>query len=341
MILPQIVKRSAHDITKLVPTTNGPQRGVPLDYYFDLRHLNDSLTAHCPQMRLHRSIDDFHDVPEMLVPIKMDIPALTKDFVNGTVLARPAQLGRLMWDLINIMVPESRRRYPLRVHLATPTFLFPTAYDPPDFAANFGRLLRVRSDARALAAAALFNLAKTYSLDLDPRRGLAAAANASASFVGVHLRTERDVAGKFPDYETQAARYLDYVLRHRTRLVFLATGASADNVTAFAARARDFDAVVVLKKDLLEGDDLARLLALSWDQQGLVDYEIMLRAGLVAGVSDSSFAWNLAMRRANAYHGFGKARPRPASDAVAWSDQYSTLFGHSKAGEAMQLTIWP
>ena len=51
---------------------------------------------------------------------------------------------------------------------------------------------------------------------------------------------------------------------------------------------------------MLGSEDLRRLEKLSWDQRGLVDYEVMLRAGMIAGTAESSFAWNLAIRRNHA-----------------------------------------
>jgi hypothetical protein len=334
LILPEIVRRSDNDITKVIPNTVGPPRGTPMDYFFDVRHLNESLAKACPQMKLHSSINDLHNVPSMLTPVKFGIRQVTKDFVNGTVLARPGQLGKEMQDYIDNLSPPSKRTYPFRVHIEPPTFMFPTAYDPPDFQANFGRIIRIRSDIRALAGSALFNMQKMFQLNLDPRNGIK-----NESFIGVHLRTEKDVEDKFPSYEKQAADYLNLLVQHNMKVVFLATGASGNNITAFTERAADFGAKVVMKKDVLEGEDADALSHLSWDQRGLVDYEIMLRAGLVTGISDSSFAWNLAMRRANAYGGLGKSH-FDSSD-IMYKDQYSVIFGNSSAGESMQLTIWP
>jgi len=36
---------------------------------------------------------------------------------------------------------------------------------------------------------------------------------------------------------------------------------------------------------------------LTWDQQGLVDYEALLRSSSLGGTWETSFSWNVAMRR--------------------------------------------
>jgi len=117
--------------------------------------------------------------------------------VHGTILAKPERLGKQIKDYLDRQSPSPPRKYPFHVHLDTPIFTFPTAFDPVGFAANFDRVLRVRQDARELAASALFNVKKMFDLDLDPRNGIK-----RDSFMGVHLRTEQDVKGVFPAYET-------------------------------------------------------------------------------------------------------------------------------------------
>jgi len=335
LVLPDIVQRSESELATPVPKGPGPRRGVPLDYFFDRQHLNDTLSTYCLQLKLYSSMNDLYDVPSLLQSIKLSIGRLSSDVVHGTILAKPERLGKQIKDYLDRQSPPPRRKYPFHVHLDTPTFTFPTAFDPVGFAANFGRVLRVRQDARELAASALFNMKKMFDLDLDPRNGID-----RDSFMGVHLQTEQDVTGVFPAYETQAADYLYCIAQNKIRLAFLATGAAAEDVSLFAERAKDFNATTVTKKDVLGGEDLRRLERLSWDQRGLVDYEVMLRAGLIAGTAESSFAWNLAIRRSRAYGVTNSTQPRARGGNVRWQDQYSVIFGHSEAGESMQLSIW-
>ena len=224
----------------------------------------------------------------------------------------------------------------MRINLERTSFTWPTSYDDPGFTKNFGRILRIREDIRLLAASGLYNMQKRFNLNLDPRNGIK-----RDSFIGVHLRTEKDVAGIFPPYETQAAYYLNYLAQNQIPLVYLATGATEDNVTAFAERAKDFGAATVLKRDIFDPPELALLDTLSWDQRALIDYEIMLRAGLITGTSESSFAWNLAMRRKNAYGSSSESKPLNPELSIQWQDQYSTIFGDSAESEKYKATIWP
>lgn len=303
---------------------------------FDLDHLVQSLTLYCPQMKIWSSLDDLYDVPTVLVPARVAFPLLTDKFVNGTILAEPEKIKAQFDDFIEKDKPKETRKYPIRVHLGETLFTWPVAYDGADFARNFGRILRTREDVKLLAASGLYNMRKRFNLNLDPRQGIR-----RESFVGVHLRTEKDVADKFPDYETQASSYLNYIAINKVPVVYLATGATDDHVKRFALRAKDFNATTVMKKDILEGAELALLNSFSWDQRALIDYEIMLRAGLITGTSDSSFMWNLAMRRKNAYEVFGQPWVLEVNENIMWQDKYSTIFGKSEKAPSMQYGIWP
>jgi hypothetical protein len=44
------------------------------------------------------------------------------------------------------------------------------------------------------------------------------------------------------------------------------------------------------KSELLRGEDLEEPEAMSWDQQALVDYEVMLKSSFFAGLQQSSIA---------------------------------------------------
>lgn len=323
-------------LEELIPNDRGPHRGIPMDYFFDIPHLVNSLATHCPQMKVYKSMGELYQQPSLLHPPKMSIGDLTQDFVAGSVAKKPEELANKIKEFMDNKSPPRDRKYPFMVHLMTPTFFWPTAYDSPDFTNNFGRILRLREDVRRLAAAGLFNMQKMFSLNLDPRGGLK-----RDSFVGVHLRTERDVQGKFPPYEDQAGDYLDVIVENRVPVVYLATGATKDNVTHFKERCEDFKATVVLKTDILEGADRARLDQLTWDQRALVDYEIMLRAGLVTGTSMSSFAWNLALRRKNSFGSSGGPINGTDSKAVRFKDEYSVIFGAAGVAANIQMSIWP
>jgi len=102
--------------------------------------------------------------------------------------------------------------------------------------------------------------------------------------------------------------------------------------------------MVVTKEDLLTGKDLAELNAMTWDQRGLVDYEVLLRSSQFAGIQLSSFAWNIALRR----HTLSRQRYRDAWDTnvkdgekLSMKDEYSRLLGQKHGEEFFVESMWP
>jgi len=329
---------------------------VPLSYLFDVDNLKNILSAHCPQMKVYNSLNDLYDVPSVLEPRKFNIKDLTTHFHNGTVLLRPHDLAPQFHHWLDTESPPAKRKYPIRVHMESTVYTFPVAADDADVSRNFGRMLHVRQDARRLAAATLYTLSGRYRLSIDPRQAHRASA-ANESFAGIHLRTERDVDGKdhFPDYATQASAYFSHLVESQAHMAYLASGADDANagggggggpgahedILAFQRRAAEFGVTVVTKRDLLEGEELDALRRLSWDQRALVDYEVLLRAGEVLGTGASSFAWSLALRRAQAF-GKGIEGSEDVDSGVLWRDEYSTLYGNKYPDftGAMKQTIW-
>ncbi|GKT41934.1 uncharacterized protein ColSpa_02115 [Colletotrichum spaethianum] len=331
LILPRIISRSEDDIKAV----NG-RSGVPLDYYFDMDHLHYALTTYCPQMKVYGSMDDLYNVPEVINGLEFSIADTNNDWVNGTVLADPYKWHQKFHKFIDQKLPVTERPNPFRVHLKRTQWTWPIAKDKASVASAFGRLLRIRPDARRLAGSALFTLGSRFKLKLDPRMQYR-----PTSFVGIHLRTEENVDDKYPDYPTQAANYLHYLSESDSKIAFLATGATKDNITAFVGRARDFNITVVTKLDLLDDAEQKALEKLSWDQRGLVDYEIMLRAGLVAGVSASAFAWSLALTRSYAFGKGATGLDLDGPGSIAWKDEYTVLYGRRDDAFAIASTIWP
>lgn len=344
LILPGIVPRNEHDISKISPVSKAPIHGNDLDYFFDAGHLNRSMTTYCPQLRLHRSINDLWEVPSLLQAIKIEIGevGIELDETNKMIISHPEAVSALLTKYINTKSPPRDRKHPVHFKMKPVNFIWPTNHDGPAFARHFGRVLRIRTDARRIAAAALFNLHKRFSLDIDPRHAL----STEKSFVGVHLRTEKDTLAltEFPVYEEQASYYLDDAVGYNATVIYLATGASEQNITSFVDRAMDFGITTVLKEDILDPEDVSVLKKFTYDQKSLVDYEIMLRAGLMTGTSESPFAWNLAMRRGNAFRHGAVVEEEGKSDLGSYReyrDKYSTIFGKSKKGPVFQATIWP
>ncbi|SPN96782.1 uncharacterized protein DNG_00302 [Cephalotrichum gorgonifer] len=340
IILPHIVKRNDGDF-RLRRRATAPSDGVPLDYMFDAGHIHEILAAHCPRVEVHSTIADFHDVPTMLTPLDMEVSDVYKgdDLTANSVIAHPEDFKFAVWKHIDRKSPQEGRHYPLRLRLKFPTPLFPVYNDSAQTARELGSVIRVRPDARRLAGSALFALSQRFGIAIDPRSSLAPSED---SFIGVHLRIEKDSKKEFPDYVVQAAAAFDFITATSVKTVFLATGGSAADVERFTARARDFGVTVVTKESLLEGEELAQLRGMTYDQQALVDYEVMKRAGKVVGRSQSKFSWDLAIARAAAYGDVPVVDAPEPEGSVTWEDRFTTLFGDMRPSRGGVLhSTWP
>ncbi|KAK4166295.1 hypothetical protein QBC43DRAFT_257708 [Cladorrhinum sp. PSN259] len=335
LVLPRIIKRDSKDIKVTRPKNGkGPYVGEPLEYLFDLEHLNETLHQTCPQMKIYRSMDDLWDVPQVSPPRKINLSAVEVGLTNGTVIEDMSKLQEQIKTYIEKTAPAETRHMPIRFDLDATNWAFPTAYDGPHFASNFGRLLRPRKDARLLAAVALYNMQKRYGVISSPSRNIQ-----NNKFAGVHLRTEADAGTGFPIFDTQAANILGFVHDIEARLMFVATGTVEKEKKAFAQKAQEFNITATYKNDLLEDEGLMLLNEMTWDQRAMVDYEIMLRAGNIAGPVESSFTWNLALTR-SLVPGAAE-RPAPVGGLFQYRDKYSTIIGNSDTWFAMKATIWP
>jgi hypothetical protein len=131
-----------------------------------------------------------------------------------------------------------------------------------------------------------------FSLDLAPDEGIAPHA-----YMGAHLRTEADAtAGGCTGYDIQAGLYIKQPLSPNLSTIYVASGNTGD-IIGLRKQASMHAINVASKFDLLSGTDLEDLRALTWDQQALIDYEVLLRSSTFGGVPQSSFAWNIALRR--------------------------------------------
>lgn len=166
---------------------------------------------------------------------------------------------------------------------------------------NFGGLLRIRPDIRRLAAVVVQSLAERFGVDIDPRDGIPRGA-----FYGAHLRTEADAdaAGWLNDgevnanFSAQTDAYIKHAVRKKLGVMYVATGNSSE-LALFREKAANHrpPITVVSKHDLLPQSELAAFKSLSWDQQALVDYEVMKRCSTFGGFVKSSFSYNVAMAR--------------------------------------------
>ncbi|KAI1166848.1 hypothetical protein F5B18DRAFT_563006 [Nemania serpens] len=200
---------------------------------------------------------------------------------------------------------------------------WPVVRDGPEFAATFGGLLRIREDILELADGVVQSMRELTASGAEKGDGVVASGQGRPDglFLGVHLRTEADALSQWPTYENQSKGYLHKAEKQgfRSGVAYLASG-SEKETRRFAEDARaHLNLSVRSKYDLLQGQDLDKLKSLSWDQQALVDFAVLLESDYFVGVSPSSFSINVALKRHLRKEGL-YTRPWKvgASDKTSW-----------------------
>lgn len=237
-------------------------------------------------------------------------------------------------------------------------------------------MLRFREDVRRLAATVLYAMDKQFAMGFDPdlpgvRPGL---------FYGAHLRTAADAkAAGWTPYARQAENYLTHARHKELSTIYLATGNQEDAKT-FTETAANLSISVTTKEELLAGKrfqrELTEMNSLTWDQRGLIDYEVLLRSSVFGGTHESSFDWNVAMRRhvvvgngrwariggdggepkshkRDEVEGNEKKRLTTGDEKEgpgvngdyrsrqSFKDDLSVVFGPPEEGEMFELSMWP
>ena len=152
---------------------------------------------------------------------------------------------------------------------------------------------------RRLAATVLYAMNKKYQLGIDPE----AQGIHDGKFYGAHLRTAADAASAgWTPYSTQSSHYLSHASHNHLPLIYVASGSPPDILLLSQDAANYSFPMEVTTKSLLFAEkgfekEKDEMEGLTWDQQALVDYEVLLRASRFGGTWESSFGWNLAMRR--------------------------------------------
>ena len=332
LVIPSIVLRDASDITKIRTGET-----TELSYMFDTQHFLDSLRLSCPALQIHSSkaaIKDFVNTHDT-IPL---LPESLVKHVPSTGLPQPTEWRSQFYTWLE---PYARPdpKGPIIVDLQRSYLQYPIYSDGEGFAHTFGSILKFRSDVRILASKTLQGLADTYSLTPDLTQDIL-----PNTFFGAHLRTEKDAVEGWPApdwvysrYETQARIYLEQAPRSNSPVIYVASG-DLSEVAKFAQNASTTpqNFAVTTKFDLLKGNDLKELKSLKWDQQGLVDYLVMLKASDFAGIGHSSFAWNIALKR----HLFAKEKKHLDGPQML-SDELSQIYGLIRGYPEYAACLWP
>ena len=312
--MPRIQRRSEEDLSNIF--TTGFQ---PFSYFFNEAHFRNVMNAHCPQMKIYNLAEE--------IPVKngsklmmieefypKDLGSL--DGCDGRGVNRHLDMFRTKFDswlTSGQFRPSADTPITIRLRWAT-FFEWPIYRDGPEFAATFGDILRIHPDIEDISTKVLKEMAKFVGGKSKPKK-------LEAPYLGVHLRTESDALGFWPDFREQSEGYLQEGERRGLKHAYLATGNATDG-HRFAEKAWErLQMNVTSKLDLLKGEDLQRLTSLSWDQQALVDFLVLTKSTHFTGCSFSSFTMNIAFKRHLMTAGISTRQWKSPGD------DYSTLVG--------------
>jgi hypothetical protein len=310
LVIPQILLRKPDDITDIWTKDR-----APFSYMFDLPHLVDSLRISCPGLILYSSEDEignFTNATRHDLHVE-DIASKPFFFARASMVDRPELWPHDFSSWLEKTKLVSTAESPLIIDLVRSYLSYPVYSDGKEFAESFGGVLKFRSDARILATKVLSSLLNTSGIPLDISTPFQ-----QNAFLGAHLRTEFDAQKSWGNsYDTQLDSYVKQALSTSLPLIYLTSG-DLSEATKFTNDVQPHNLKVTTKHDLLSGGDKEELLALTWDQQALVDYLVMLKASSFAGSGTSSFSWNIGLWR----HIFARHRehlngPQPLSDELS------------------------
>ncbi|KFX90202.1 hypothetical protein V490_06593 [Pseudogymnoascus sp. VKM F-3557] len=324
-VVPEFIPRDTEDISLL-----NSQKLVPFTHFFNQTQFIHNMREGCPEMKMHTTIPP--TIKDNLIPLQPQ--SLLKEVFAGTVLLH-AEQWRPAFD--KWLAERPTKGNLVAVELATPLLNFPLKYDTQAFTDNFGRILQFTYPQRRLAATVLWALRTKFNVPVGPWK------ITPSAFFGAHLRVAADAkkAG-WTGYDVQSKFLLETAETAGLSTVYVTS--ESDLAATFKKDAKKKNIMVTMKEELLEGKDLEELNKMTWDQRGLVDYEVLLRSSMFAGIELSSFTWNIALRR----HTLSRQGYRDAWDTnvkdgekLSMKDEYSWVFGQKHGRELFVESMWP
>jgi hypothetical protein len=286
LTIPRVRKRSEKDLADLFTEY------LPFSYMFDEQRFREAFETSCPQITIYDSVKDIPGVGENP---KIDL-ITPKDFGNREGCDRADQnrhtdrfgqtFRKWLHNAKHGRPPSKEKPRLIRFNWGV-LWDWQIYRDGPEFASSFGGILKFNDK--------LLRLGKKT---LDKMHAFAKKDGAKdGAFLGIHLRTESDALGFWPTYETQSEAYLKQAQKRGFQTAYLATGNLTEADKFVDAAIEMAQMRVVTKSDLLTGEDLEELESLSWDQQGIVDFVVLLGSEFFVGAMPSSFSVYMAIKR--------------------------------------------
>ncbi|KAI0197995.1 hypothetical protein F4808DRAFT_437323 [Astrocystis sublimbata] len=290
LTIPKIRQRNEENLSDLFTDF------LPFDYMFDEQHFRDAFAESCPQITLYDNITDIPELPEK----EKDKPKISnitpKDFGNRESCDpwdQNRHTDRFGQTFRKWLHKEKFGHYPTLDHPRLIRFNWGVLFDwqiyrdGPELACTFGGILKLNDKFIELGKRTLAKMHK-FARDDGAKDG---------AFLGIHLRTESDALGFWPKYETQTEAYMKFAKEKGYQTAYLATGNQTEAEKLMDGAVEMAQMRIVTKMDLLSDDELDEIDALTWDQQGLIDYVVLLGSEFFIGVQPSSFSVHVAMKR--------------------------------------------
>ncbi|KAF8849433.1 hypothetical protein BDZ45DRAFT_235814 [Acephala macrosclerotiorum] len=300
-----------------------------LDHLFDADHFTTSLQLSCPQLQIYKAAPDTKE-PTALFADTLVSPRA------GAIEGFSAEWRDAFYDWLGKSLAGDFEG-PRIIALGRSYLHYPVHSDDENFASHFGKILKIRSDARVLATTTLLKLKSEYSLSLDLKDPYT-----KNGFMGVYLSTKPDPDQltkedqDYGSYEMQSKLYLEYTAHSNSSLAYVASNNGPD-ILKFISAVRERGMEVTAKFDVLKGRDREDLQDMTAQQQELVDYLVMNDAVEFVGVGTSSFSWNVAFRR----HGFERHTETPLDQGQQFNDGLSVLYGTTGEHPEFAASMWP
>ncbi|KAI0404825.1 hypothetical protein F4802DRAFT_565613 [Xylaria palmicola] len=346
--IPRIRTRSASDRADLF------REYRPFGYMFSEPHFRDAMAAACPHISLFPSDAGLDAIPGVAakaarerLPADRMVRRITPKEFGGTRGGCDSRDPNRHTDRFGSAFRQWMRGTVAELGLKPPSWGnpmlvrlswgvlwdWPVIRDGPELAATFGGLLRIREDILELAE----RLVRSMKELATPGADGGSRKRPDGQFLGIHLRTEEDALSQWPTYENQSNGYLYEAEQQKFRggVAYLASGSEKERRKFGEDARRRLGLIVKSKNDLIHGDELGKLKSLSWDQQALIDFAVLLEADYFVGVSPSSFSINVALKRHLQKEGLytrpwkvgaGDRRSRLVGQYISYWDDWLFMF---------------
>jgi hypothetical protein len=258
LIMPRIAVRNPEDIIWF-------DHWEDYSYLFDENGLRATLGEECPQLKIY---DTYHKVSKQV-----------NSTAGGFTHYAPGSFRKHVDELI-ASVPNYSKDDSIVIWENEPLFGFYFDKESKNVHKSLSKAVNFRPDLLAIASVVISLLPK--------------------NFVGMHLRCERDTGAY--NYSTQVTPMLEMMKQNFTHIdtIYVAVG-TPEIEEQFRADMNAHNLKVISKSSLLSSDKQTglqeKMSNLGFDQQGVIDYQVLIQSDYFFGVGISSFAFGVAFER--------------------------------------------